>query len=226
MDLSEEAFERVYRTARALGEDTRFRIYRELCRAAPDPVSVSDLARDFSLHPNAIRSHLSRLEQAGLVTSRPHREGGAGRPRLLYRAATDPLRIGAARPAPGRTLALLEGALQELPADRAQLVAFGRAWGRAWAKRRRNHLGRPDSARGRAELLTAELSLWGWEPATSRENGAIRVRTQRCAFDGSAPGSDRRRCALEEGLLRGLVESILDRPDLPVLEGCRLEVGA
>lgn len=226
MELSEETFERVYETARALGEETRFRVYRELCRTAPQAVSVGDLADAFSVHPNAIRQHLSRLEQAGLVTSRPHREGGAGRPRRLYRAVTDPLGIGAARPTPGRMLEMLEGAVQELPADRSQLVAFGRAWGRAWADRRRQQLGAPGGSRGRIELLTAELVVWGWEPATSHENGSIHVRTGRCLFDGSAPGRNGRCCALEEGVLAGLVEGILEGGSEPILDGCRLEVRA
>ena len=226
MDLSEESFQRVYETARALGEETRFRVYRALCRVSPEPVSVGDLADTFSVHPNAIRQHLARLEQAGLVTSRPHREGGAGRPRRLYRAVTDPLRIGAARPTPGRMLEMLQGALGELPATRPELRAFGRSWGRAWADRRRARLETPADARGRLELLTAELAVWGWEPATSRENGSIHVRTGRCVFEGTAPGSNGRCCALEEGLLAGLVEGILDEGSIPVLEGCRLEVRA
>src|SRR5687768_2802250 len=79
-----DGFDRLYETARALGEDTRFRIYRQLYRSS-DPVAVTTLAQEFSLHPNAIRQHLSRLEQAGLVVSRAERGGGgAGRPRRLY----------------------------------------------------------------------------------------------------------------------------------------------
>ena len=63
---SEATFQRVFETARALGEETRFRIYRQLS-LSPDPSSVSQLAEVFSLHPNAILHHLPRLEQAGIV---------------------------------------------------------------------------------------------------------------------------------------------------------------
>jgi len=222
MDLSEETFERVFETARALGEGTRFRIFRQLCRSAPDPVSVRDLTEVFDLHPNAIRQHLTRLEQAGLVSSSPHREGGAGRPRRVYRATPEALRVGATRGNPGVVLAVLEDALQALPADHETLVEFGRAWGRAWARRRRSENGTPRGRRARAELLATELAIWGWEPTTDRRNGSLRVVTGRCLFRGASPDGNGRCCALEEGFLSGLTEGMLDGGATVALDGCRL----
>ncbi len=217
------AFERVYETARALGEETRFRIYRQL-RVSADPVSVTDLAETFSLHPNAIRQHLARLEQAGLVVSRPHREGGAGRPRRLYRARPEPLELNRSGSTVSAVVTLLSEAIDTLPADHDQLVAFGEAWGRAWAKRRKRANGAPRSRRGRAELLATELTEWGWEPTTRREDGVLRLETGRCLFNGSTPGRNDRCCALEEGLLAGLVDGILSGRASTAIEGCQLAV--
>jgi predicted ArsR family transcriptional regulator len=222
MDLSEKTFERVFETARALGEGTRFRIFRQLCRSAPDPVSVRDLTEVFDLHPNAIRQHLTRLEQAGLVSSSPHREGGAGRPRRVYRATPEALRVGATRGNPGVVLAVLEDALQALPADHETLVEFGRAWGRAWARRRRSENGTPRGRRARAELLATELAIWGWEPTTDRRNGSLRVVTGRCLFRGDSPDGNGRCCALEEGFLSGLADGMLDGGATVAVDGCRL----
>lgn len=222
MDRSEETFERVFETARALGEGTRFRIFRRLCGAAPDPVSIRDLAGSFDLHPNAIRQHLARLEQAGLVTSSPRREGGAGRPRRVYQATPEGLRVGATRGSPGALLTVLEEAVQALPADRAALVAFGRAWGRAWARRRRSESGPTRGRTARAELLATELAIWGWEPTTDRSNGTIKVATGRCLFRGETPGRGGRCCALEEGFLSGLADGLLGGRGSVALDGCRL----
>lgn len=222
MDRSEETFGRVFETARALGEGTRFRIFRRLCRSGPDPVSVRDLTEGFDLHPNAIRQHLARLEQAGLVTSSPRREGGAGRPRRVYRATPEGLRVGATRGSPGALLSVLEEAVQALPADREALVEFGRAWGRAWARRRRSESGPTRGRRARAELLATELAIWGWEPTTDRSNGTIRVATGRCLFRGDSPGSNGRCCALEEGFLSGLAEGLLEGRATVALDGCQL----
>src|SRR5438445_10390666 len=71
---------------KALADDTRYRLYRHVGRAGR-PVSVRELSRRLSLHPNTLRPHLRRLEEAGLV-SREIRKGQAvGRPQTLYQAA-------------------------------------------------------------------------------------------------------------------------------------------
>lgn len=219
--VHEGAFERVYETARALGEETRFRLFRRLS-LSDQPASVGELAKEFSLHPNAVRQHLARLEQAGLVVSRPHREGGAGRPRRLYLANQERLLL-APRPV-GEIVSLLEKAIHGLSTDRDGLVEFGRSWGEAWARRRKRRNGLPRGRRARAEVLTGELSAWGWEPTTRQEDEGLRVETGRCLFHGEAPGANGRCCAVEEGLLAGLTEGLLNGQARIQLRGCQLDV--
>lgn len=222
----ESSFDRLFATARALGEETRFGVYRTVC-LADRPVSVGSLADTFSLHPNAIRQHLSRLEQAGLVVSRPDRGGsGAGRPRRLYEPS--PGTIDFAHP-PRSTRALvsvLAEALSTLPGDRRRLVAFGHGWGRAWAARRKRGNGRaPRGSRARAELLARELRDWGWRPATHVDNGIVRLIADRCLFEDLGPGVKGRACDLEEGLLSGIAETFLNGHAKTVrARDCHLEV--
>ena len=71
---------------KALADDTRFRLYRYL-RLVDRPVSVGELAKRLSLHPNTLRPHLRRLEEAGMVSHQVRRGAGVGRPQTLYRAA-------------------------------------------------------------------------------------------------------------------------------------------
>jgi predicted ArsR family transcriptional regulator len=224
--LEPAGFDRLYETARALGEETRFRIYRQLC-VAGGPVSVSHLAERFSLHPNAIRQHLARLEQAGLAVSHPDREGGgAGRPRRLYEPSPEPVEFTHPPRSTRALVSVLADAMDSLPTDRRQLVQFGRGWGRSWATRRKRVNGSPPrSRRGRAELLARELVEWGWRPTTKREAGGIRLTTGRCLFHDRAPGVNGRCCALEEGLLSGLVETLVNGHARVVrTQGCRLDV--
>ena len=68
---------------KALADDTRFRLYRYI-RLAARPVSVPEMSARLSLHPNTIRPHLRRLEEAGLVTHEIRKGGKAGRPRTMY----------------------------------------------------------------------------------------------------------------------------------------------
>src|SRR5437762_1301904 len=48
---------------KALADDTRFRLYRYVGLAGR-PVSVREMSRRLSLHPNTLRPHLRRLEEA------------------------------------------------------------------------------------------------------------------------------------------------------------------
>jgi predicted ArsR family transcriptional regulator len=224
--VPQDGFERLFETARALGEETRFGIYRQVCVSA-EPVSVRSLAQDFSLHPNAIRQHLSRLEQAGLVVSHADRDGvGAGRPRRLYEPSPEPLEFDHPPRSTRAIVSLLAEAVDTLPSDPRRLAQFGRGWGRSWATRRKRENGSvPRSRRGRADYLMRELSEWGWRPLAQREPQGIRLTTGRCLFRDRAPGANGRCCALEEGLLTGLVETLVNGHAKVVrTQGCRLEV--
>ena len=222
-----DGFERLYETARALGEDTRFRVYRAVCLAGA-PVSVTALAESFSLHPNAIRQHLARLEQAGLVTSRPDRgAGGAGRPRRLYEPSAEPSELTQPPRGTRALVALLAEAVDSLPSsDEERLSDFGRAWGRTWgARRKRENGASPRSRRARAELLRRELAGWGWRPQANHDRDGVRIATGRCLFREAAPGVNGRCCALEQGVLRGIVDALAGgHASVVKSDGCRLDV--
>lgn len=70
--------------ARALGDATRYRLFRYIVEA-PRPVGVGELTRHVSLNHNAVRQHLSVLKEAGLVIEETEARDRPGRPRLLYR---------------------------------------------------------------------------------------------------------------------------------------------
>lgn len=223
--MAEDGFDSLFATARALGEETRFRIYRDLC-ASGRPASVSDLAGRFDLHPNAVRQHLARLEQAGLVVSSLDRSPGAGRPRRLFEANPEPLELVVVHPPRSLKplLAMLSQLAASLPTSRLREV--GRAWGLAWAaERRRANGSAPRTRRTRLDQFALQLAEWGWQPASREERGVVRVTTERCLFHDVAPERDGRCCALEEGVLSGLVEATLDGHAREVrIEGCRLDL--
>jgi predicted ArsR family transcriptional regulator len=222
----QQGFDRLYETARALGEETRFGIYQQVC-VSGEPVSVRGLAQEFSLHPNAIRQHLARLEQAGLVVSHADRDAvGAGRPKRLYEPSPEPLEFSHPPRSSRVIVSLLVEAVDTLPSDPKQLTQFGRGWGRSWATRRKKENGSvPRSRRGRADYLLRELTEWGWRPSATREPGRIRLSTGRCLFRDRSPGTNGRCCVLEEGLLTGIVETLVNgHAKVTRRQGCRLEV--
>jgi predicted ArsR family transcriptional regulator len=70
--------------ARALGDPTRHEIFEYVATAA-QPVDIAELTGHLGLHHNAIRQHLAKLVDAGLVVEEQAARSGRGRPRLLYR---------------------------------------------------------------------------------------------------------------------------------------------
>ena len=68
---------------KALADDTRYRLYRYVGLAGR-PVSVREMSRRLSLHPNTLRPHLRRLEEAGLVSREVRKTAAVGRPQTLY----------------------------------------------------------------------------------------------------------------------------------------------
>jgi predicted ArsR family transcriptional regulator len=74
------------RQARALGDPTRYRIFRFVA-AASGPVSVAAITAHVELHHNGIRQHLAKLCDAGLLIEELGVRTGRGRPALQYRLA-------------------------------------------------------------------------------------------------------------------------------------------
>ena len=97
--------ELVQRQARALGDPTRYDIFRYVARA-PAPVRVAALAEHFGFNHNAIRQHLAKLTDAGLLVEEFGTPATTGRPPLQYRVA--PRAIGSwGDPGPYELLAVL-----------------------------------------------------------------------------------------------------------------------
>ena len=72
------------RQARALGDPTRYRIFRYVAEAA-GPVTVAEITAHVELHHNGVRQHLAKLCDAGLLVEEFSAPAGRGRPALQYR---------------------------------------------------------------------------------------------------------------------------------------------
>jgi len=111
----------------ALAQPTRARLY-SLLTSLRAPAGTDELASELGLHPNGVRVHLERLEDAGLVTRSRVRGGGRGRPRDAWSVAASAQPGGAAPsaygdlgrwlartvPARGKTLRAVEESGREL----------------------------------------------------------------------------------------------------------------
>jgi predicted ArsR family transcriptional regulator len=205
-----------------LSQPTRARLFAllgELKRA----VGTVELAERLDLHPNGVRAHLERMQEAGLV-ARERAPQARGRPRDAWTIAAD------ARPGgqPPRAYAdlgrWLARAIPARPGRLRDVEAAGREIGRELAPR--------NSKTSATHALQSTLTALGFQPRLERDTPK---RTTLCL--GNCPYRDAVRenqpivCTLHRGITLGLLD-VLDPhakltdfvPRDPETAGCLIEL--
>ena len=190
---------------KALGDDTRFAIFKELGRS-PAPLSATDLAERLALHPNTVRPHLDRMREAGLVEVEPIHRGTVGRPQLRYSLAPGAPGLGLDPPAHTLLAGLLAALAEQLGGDGLDAANLGRRWGT-------DANGRRQSGRGCLAALVAELDRLGFDPVESElgpDGGGRRVRVDflHCPFRELAEAYPELVCNLHRGISEGIVAEV------------------
>ncbi len=188
--------------ARALGDPTRFAIFEHLA-ASQTPLGVSELTARFGLHHNAIRQHLRRLEQAGLVLEERVVRPTRGRPPLHYR-----LTPGAVdrwtHPAPQEELA---GMLLDLVVSGDPPREVGKRAGAKLA-------GAVSGGAGALDLLEGVTRLLGFEPLRVQSEESVEFVLRHCPFSAQARTAPAVVCELHRGLADGVCEVTGDRVEV------------
>jgi predicted ArsR family transcriptional regulator len=211
---------------KALADDTRSRLYRYIGLAGR-PVSVREMSRRLSLHPNTLRPHLRRLEEAGLVTHEVRKTASVGRPQTLYAVREVEGRAGGGY----RLLAeMLCGLVQGRRAlDQARDLAM--QWGSYLLAQGGPKPGVRLPARRNLAVLQGAMARAGFDPRFRREDGAIEVTLRDCPFRDLADDHRDLVCTLHQGLLEGMLRGL--KPPLalrdfrPFVERglCRFQAG-
>lgn len=204
---------RLQQQARALGDPTRFAIFQRIGTSA-EPVRVVTLTQQFGLNHNAVRQHLAKLCDAGLVVEEQAARSGPGRPALQYRAAPG-ARGTWGTPGPYEELAML---LLDILIDGAPARDVGYAAGI------RSAIEAP--GRTTVERLCGEMARRGFEP---RVTGADEIVLDTCPFVTAASVRPDVICELHRGLVEGFVEPAGEAVELTVKAprdgGCRIQLG-
>lgn len=209
----------VQRQARALGDPTRHAIFCSVAES-PEPLDVATLTEQFGLNHNAIRQHLAKLREAGLLLEAKGAPAGPGRPRLLYRLAPDA--AGAwGTPSPYEQLALL--LLEVLRSGRPARDVGAQAGRR---------IGRdlPDAA-DPVDQLEVTAAHQGFEPRRSERGSSPELVLGRCPYEAAATSDPQVVCELHRGLAEGVAQATggtLEVTNLivrnPTRGGCRLQL--
>lgn len=201
--------------ARALGDPTRFAIFRYIADAKA-PVGVAELTSHLSLNHNAIRQHLAKLLAADLVLEQRVASGGRGRPRLAYElSAAGDSRWGTV--GPYERLSLL---LTEIIRTGQSPLEVGRRAGRMM---------RPTESASPAEDMNAAMARQGFEPEVRTRRGGADVILQNCPFATAALDDRETICTLHLGIAEGLVDGTTATVDELVVKdprraGCRIRL--
>lgn len=185
--------------ARALGDPTRHDVFRFVADAGR-PVDVAELTEHFGLNHNAIRQHLAKLVDAGLLVEDRAAPSGPGRPRLVY--VVDP----GAESRWGVT-----GPYERLSLWLAEMVRTGDApveVGRRAGRRRRLGSGANASTDDPVAALVDEMAQHGFDPTVRRRGDKVEITLRTCPFASTALADPDVVCALHLGLAYGVTEDV------------------
>jgi predicted ArsR family transcriptional regulator len=188
---------------KALGDETRYAMYRELATSTA-PLSAPELAERLGLHANTVRLHLERLREAGLIEAEAVHRGTVGRPQHLYFLADGAPGLGFDPPAHALLAGLLASLAERVGADPDDAGDAGHAWGTEAGKRART--------RNCLRALDGELAQLGFEPAVDAADGAYegatRIEFLHCPFRELAEAYPELVCNLHRGLCEGVVDQV------------------
>jgi len=189
---------------KALADDTRFRLYRYLGLSGR-AVSVRELSRRLSLHPNTLRPHLRRLEEVGLVAREVRRGATVGRPQTLYVAVEAPATEGRDYRLLAEILAPLVGGRRGV--DRARVLAA--EWGRYLVIRSGPRPGVRLAAARNLALLQGAMASAGFDPRFRRRGRqAVEVALRDCPFRDLVEDHRELACSVHRGLVEGMLGSL------------------
>ncbi len=206
------------RQARALGDPTRYDIYRFVAESRA-PVRVATLAAYLGFNHNAVRQHLAKLTEAGLLTEERSSPTTTGRPPLEYRVATTAMGSWGA-PGPYELLALM---LLDISGGARSPSEAGAEAGRALAE---------SCAEGAdaLDIVETEMARRGFEPQRESQGPVTELVLGRCPFLAAASARPDLVCELHRGLAAGILDGMQSDMQLrdlivhpPAEAGCRLQ---
>jgi predicted ArsR family transcriptional regulator len=182
-----------------LSQPTRARLFA-LLGELKRPAGTAELADRLGLHPNGVRLHLERLEQAGLV-ARARARQARGRPPDAWTIAPD-ARPGGEAPRAYQDLGRwLARAMRSRSGGLRSVEATGRQIGRELA---------PHGPQPGPDALETALVALGFQPSvTLREGDRLTFCLRNCPYRDAVRENQPVVCTLHKGITRGLLD-VLD----------------
>ncbi len=172
------------------------------------------MSRRLALHPNTLRPHLRRLEEAGLVRHEVRKKPGVGRPQMLYRAVEPEADEGR----DFRLLAEMLLGLLRTRRDTERAVAIAEEWGTYLVSQGGPKPGVRLPDRKNLAVLQSAMDRIGFEPRFRRKGKSVEISLRDCPFRELVDDHRDLVCALHRGLLVGMLRGLKPRLDLKELK--------
>ena len=182
-------------------------------------VTAGEVAKAFSLHANVARHHLDKLAAGGYLSVDLARQESAGRPSKRYRAVAvdDALTFTPRRDALIGTL--LARALERLPVEDAREMAeeVGYEYGLHLAAQ----MSTAEGQRSRQAAMSAvadALTAHGFAAHAEADENQLRIVNEHCAFGAAAQEYPHVLCAVDRGMIRGMLAGLYGETDPKFVE--------
>lgn len=204
----------------AFGDPTRREIYL-FVRSSPAGVKAAEVATRFALHPNVARHHLEKLAAGGYVDVELVRHESAGRPSKRYRSTERDTALAFPPRRDDLLATMLARALERLPVSEAQALAeeVGYEYGRAIAARMEPGEGHRSVKAALASVADA-LTAHGFAAHAEARGTSLTLVAEHCPFGEAAAKYPHVLCAVDTGMIRGMLEGLYGETD-PTIEESR-----
>jgi predicted ArsR family transcriptional regulator len=195
--------------SRALGDGTRLAIYRRIANS-DHPTTVKELVEALGLHHSAIRIHLRKLQESGLIVSaKLGRHGMVGRPELVFTPGHRPVRISL----PPRNYEFIAHLALDLATqdhmDPAVAESFGVEWGRRYVRTNGGGHEVPRDLDQALGALCQMLSSLGGDVRMQASNGDGYALIERnCLFSDLAVQHHPAVCLLHQAAIKGMLSEL------------------
>lgn len=201
----------------AFGDGTRREIYllaRKRSEGTGEGVTAAEVADAFSLHANVARHHLDKLAAGGYLAVDLARQESAGRPSKRYRAVAldNTLTFPPRRDALIGTL--LARALERLPVEEARELAedVGYEYGLHLAAQMSPTEGQRSRKAAMAAVADA-MTAHGFAAHAEAKGSQLTIVNEHCAFGTAAQQYPHVLCAVDRGMIRGMLAGLYGETD-------------
>lgn len=218
--------EHTLKITNVLSDPTRFSIYQYMIKHHQE-VTVSEIADQFTIHPNVARLHLSKLEDINLLISYSQKTGKGGRPGKLYRLSEKVVELHF----PHRDYKLLASIALQTFAELGKqgeeaLFRTGKEYGAMIMEQYQSQTTTELNIDQKIRILEEAGTMLGMYPKFSyqSEANAISLSISNCPFKEVTANNHQMICKMHHFLIKGMFQSLFTSIELleteNMFQGC------